>query len=127
MGLLESQFCDESQLVTFGGGDGIVNKVIPGLLYDRRRQQEDLRGQTDQCYGPSTNSPWQVPHSVNTEGYRSSVLVNRNRCVDTMAFPERKDTNVGNGFHRTESSHSAVLADANLINTHISTRTGQVI
>lgn len=127
LGLLESQSCDESQLVTCGGGDGIVNKVIPGLLYDRRRQQEDLRGQTDQCYGPSTNSPWQVPHSVNTEGYRSSVLVDRNRCVDTMTFPERRDSNVGNGFHRTENSHSAVLADANLINTRISTRTGQFI
>ena len=42
-----------------------------------------------------------------------------------MAFPGRRDTNVGNGFHRTENSHSAVLADANLNNTHISTRTGQ--
>jgi hypothetical protein len=34
-----------------------------------------------------------------------------------MAFPERRDSNVGNGFHRTENSHSAVLEDANLINT----------
>ena len=58
LGLLESQSCDESQLVTCGGGDGIVDKVIPGLLYDRRRQQEDLRGETDQCYGPSANSSW---------------------------------------------------------------------
>jgi hypothetical protein len=44
-----------------------------------------------------------------------------------MTFPERRDSNVGNGFHRTENSHSAVLADANLINTRISTRTGQFI
>jgi hypothetical protein len=29
MGLLESQSCDEIQLVTCGEGDGIVNKVIP--------------------------------------------------------------------------------------------------
>ena len=49
MGLLESQSCDESQLVTCGEGDGIVNKVMPGLLDDRRRHQEDLRDQTDQC------------------------------------------------------------------------------
>jgi hypothetical protein len=47
MGLLESQSCDESQLVTCGDGDGIVNKVMPGLLDDRRRHQEDLRDQTD--------------------------------------------------------------------------------
>jgi hypothetical protein len=32
-----------------------------------------------------------------------------------MTFPERRDSIVGNGFHRTENSHSAVLADANLI------------
>jgi hypothetical protein len=49
MGLLESQSCDESQLVTCGEGDGIVNKVMPGLLDDRTRHQEDLRDQTDQC------------------------------------------------------------------------------
>ena len=48
-------------------------------------------------------------------------------CVDTMAFPERRDTHVGNGFHKTENNSHSVLTDANLIKTHISTRTGQCI
>ena len=112
MALLESQSGDKSR-ENSGGGDGFSNMVIPGLLLDRRRQQEDLRGQTDQCYGPSTNSPLHVPPSMRAEGYGVSVRVDRNRCVDTMTLPERRDTNVGNGILSQDSSQLGLLTNLN--------------
>ena len=85
--LLNSQSGDEGR-TSCGGGDGIEhNKVIPGLPDNGRRQQDGLRGQhVDQCFGPGTNSPWQVSPNMCADGYGLSVQADRNRCVGTSTY-----------------------------------------
>lgn len=119
MGLLESHSGDECRKSreSYGGGDSFYNKVFPGLLNDRRRQQADLRGlSSDQCYGPSTNSLWQAPHNITDEGC-STVRVDRNGCVDTMTPPVRRATNAvaGNGNY-SENSHPIFNINDNTVN-----------
>ena len=108
--ILECHLGDESCLgLSRGGGDSFVNNgVFPGLLDNGRRQQADLRGpHVDQCFGPGTYFPRQAPLNMR-DGGCGSVRVNRNGCVDTMTFPDARNTNVGYGTERMYTSSSAV-------------------
>ncbi|CAC5383594.1 unnamed protein product [Mytilus coruscus] len=126
MGLLESHSGDECRKSreSYGGGDSFCNKVFPGLLNDRRRQQADICGlSSDQCYGPNTNSLWQAPPNITDEGC-STVRVDRNGCVDTMTPPVRRTTNVvaGNGIY-SENSHPTLNINDNTVNNCVSQMT----
>ncbi|CAC5397453.1 unnamed protein product [Mytilus coruscus] len=77
------------------------------LLIDNRR--EYLRGQGDQCYGPSTNSSWKEPQNMRGGGF-GTVRMDQNGCVGTTP-PERMNTNynVGQGRYSIENSHSMMF------------------
>lgn len=97
IGLLESHNDDEIRFENFRlsheGGDNHLNDgVLP-----------DLRGQSDQCYGPSTNSSWKAPPTLRDE-VCGPVRMDRNGCVDTMTPPDRRYTNVGCGKREMENS-----------------------
>ncbi|CAC5405534.1 unnamed protein product [Mytilus coruscus] len=125
MGLLESHSGDESRKLreSYGGGDCFCNQVFPGLLNDRRWQQADHRGLSDQCYGPSTTSLWQTPPNIN-DGC-STVRVERNGCVDTMTPPVRRTTSVvaGNGIY-SENSHPTFNINDNSVSKCVPRVTG---
>ncbi|CAG2221919.1 unnamed protein product [Mytilus edulis] len=96
MGLLESQSDESHRQLSFGlscgGGDSLMNE----------NRQNNLRGQSDQCNGPSINSPWKA-HPNTRVGGCGTVQVDRNRCVDTMTTPDRRNTIVGNGTNNVSS------------------------
>ena len=62
LGFLESHSDDGGRQLNFGescgGGDNVSNTGFLGL-HDGRRV--DLRGHSDQCFGPSTNSSRKAP------------------------------------------------------------------
>lgn len=96
MGLLESQLDESHRQLSFGlscgGGDSLMNE----------NRQNNLRGQSDQCNGPSINSPLKAHPNTRVWGC-GTVQVDRNRCEDTMTTPDRRNTIVGNGTNNVSS------------------------
>ncbi|CAC5383221.1 unnamed protein product [Mytilus coruscus] len=96
MGLLESHSDENHRQLSFWvilwRGDSLMNE----------NRQNSLRGQSDQCNGPSINSPWKA-HPNTRVGGCGAVQVDRNRCVDTMTTPDRRNTIVGNGTNNVSS------------------------
>ncbi|CAG2199375.1 unnamed protein product [Mytilus edulis] len=86
------------------------------LLIDNRR--EYLRGQGDQCYGPSTNSSWKEPPNMRGGGGFGTVRMDQNGCVGTTTPQERMNTNynVGQGRNNIENSHSMMFPNNNYPN-----------
>ena len=123
-GLLESHSDDIhrdeyrgfSNRLNCGGGDSLLN--------DNRR--EYLRGRVDQCYGPSTNSPWNAPPNMRAEGC-GAVPLDRNWCVDTMTHPDRRYTNVGHGLNNNDmNSRSMFQTNSNTSSHPVPFRTASV-
>ena len=126
MGLLESHSDDGGRQFSFrescGGGDNYSNKGFESLLNDGR--QVNLRGQSDQCFGPSTNTPWKAPHDMRAEGCGISVQVDRNGCVDTMTPPGRRNTNVGHEHNNIVNSHSTSSVNNSSVSNQVPFLTG---